>query len=47
MVGRSRAPRLSWRPGAQTLALEGTRHEAPNGEGTDEHGVMLRGQLRW
>ena len=44
----------AWRTGARwrltpeaTLALEGTRQEASNGEGAAEHGVMLRGQLRW
>ena len=44
----------AWRAGARwaiapqaTLALEATRAETAHDAGSSEHGVMLRGQLRW
>ena len=44
----------AWRTGARwaiapqaTLALEATRAETAHDDGSSEHGVMLRGQLRW
>ena len=44
----------AWRAGARwaiapqaTLALEATRAETAHDDGSSEHGVMLRGQLRW
>lgn len=44
----------SWRMGARwqvsgdrSVSLEGTRYEVGNGDAPPEHGLMLRGALRW
>ena len=51
---RHREVRLGWRlglarsgPVSMELGLTGTRREAANDDGAPEHGVMLRGSMRW
>ena len=53
-VGLTLADGGAWRTGARwaiapqaTLALEATRAETAHDAGSSEHGVMLRGQIRW